>query len=104
MFPAHPVRKQPQLDWKNKDFTKLPYGDFSRGVNPWIWSKIRIFLFVCFLTKYVLKQCLLTIQLENKPNPTEKIRILPSRPMEIFSKGLTHEFGQKLQFSSLFAF
>ena len=33
-----------------------------------------------------------------------KIKILPSRPMEIFSKGLTHDFGQKLEFSSLFAF
>ena len=48
MFADHPVRKEAQLDWKNKDFTKFP--------------------------------------------------------MEIFSKGLTHEFGQKLQFSSLFAF
>ena len=27
-----------------------------------------------------------------------KIRILPSRPMEIFSKGLTHDFGQELEF------
>ena len=55
MFAYHPVRKQPQLDWKNKDFTKLPYGDFFEGVNPWIWSKIAIFLFVSFLTKYALK-------------------------------------------------
>ena len=55
MFADHPVRKQPQLDWKNKDFTKSPYGDFFKGVNPWIWSKIGIFLFVSFLTKYALK-------------------------------------------------
>ena len=33
-----------------------------------------------------------------------KIRILPSRPMEIFSKGLTHDFGQKLEFFPLLAF
>ena len=29
-----------------------------------------------------------------------KIRILPSRPMEIFSKGLTHDSSQKLEFFS----
>ena len=33
-----------------------------------------------------------------------KIRILPSRPMEIFLKGLTHDFGQKLEFFPLLAF
>ena len=27
-----------------------------------------------------------------------KIRILPSRPIEIFSKGLTHDSGQQLEF------
>ena len=33
-----------------------------------------------------------------------KITTLPSRPMEIFLKGLTHDFGQKLEFSSLICF
>ena len=55
MFADHPVRKQAYLDWKNKDFTKLPNGDFFKGVNPWIWSKIGIYLFVCFLTKKPLE-------------------------------------------------
>ena len=32
-----------------------------------------------------------------------KIRILPSRPMDILLKGLTHDFGEKLEFSSLLA-
>ena len=27
-----------------------------------------------------------------------KMKILPSRHMEMFSKGLTHDFGQKWQF------
>ena len=55
MFPDHSVRKQAYLDWKKKDFTKSPNGDFFEGVNPCIWSKIGIFLFVYFLTKYALK-------------------------------------------------
>ena len=33
-----------------------------------------------------------------------KIRILPSRPMEIFSKGLTHDSGQKLEVFPLLPF
>ena len=33
-----------------------------------------------------------------------KIRILPSQPMEIFSKGLAHDSGQKLEFFSFLAF
>ena len=32
---------------KNKDFTKSPYGDFFKGVNPWFSSKITIFSFAC---------------------------------------------------------
>ena len=33
-----------------------------------------------------------------------KIRILPSHPMGIVSKGLTNNFGQKLEFFPLLAF
>ena len=33
-----------------------------------------------------------------------KIRFLPSRPLEIFSKGLAHDSGQKLEFFPLLAF
>ena len=34
MFADHPVRKEPKVDQKKKDFTKSPYGDFFKGVNP----------------------------------------------------------------------
>ena len=44
----------------------------------------------------VLLERLLTIRLENKPSKTKKVRILPSRPMEIFSKGLTHDIWSKI--------
>ena len=33
-----------------------------------------------------------------------KIRILRSQPMEIFSKGLAHDFGQKFDFFPLLTF
>ena len=34
MFADHLLRKQAKLDSKNKDFSKSPYGDFLKGVNP----------------------------------------------------------------------
>ena len=54
MFADYPVRKEAQLDWKNKDFTKLPYGDFFKGVTRDFGQKLEFFSF-CFLTKYALK-------------------------------------------------
>ena len=33
-----------------------------------------------------------------------KIRFLPSRPLQIFSKGLTHDSGEKLELFPLLAF
>ena len=34
-----PERKNVFLGYKNKKFKKLKYWDFSKGVNPWFWSK-----------------------------------------------------------------
>ena len=31
------------LGYKNKKFKKSKNWDFSKGVNPWLWSKIRHF-------------------------------------------------------------
>ena len=39
------------------------------------------------------------IEVENKPSLTIKICLLQSRHTEIFSKGLTQDFGQKLELS-----
>ena len=48
MFADHPVRKEAQLDWKNKDFTKLPYGDFFKGVTRDFGQKLEFFSLVAF--------------------------------------------------------
>ena len=36
-------RKNSFLGYKNKKFKKSKYWDFSKGVNPWFWSKNRRF-------------------------------------------------------------
>ena len=43
-------------------------------------------------------------EVQNKPSQTTKICILQSGHTGIFSKGLTHDFGQKLEISSMFVF
>ena len=45
------VYKRSLARLKNKDFANSPYGDFFKQVNPWFWSKIRIFSFASFETK-----------------------------------------------------
>ena len=34
-------REKAFLDYKNKKFKKLKNWDFSNGVSPWFWSKIK---------------------------------------------------------------
>ena len=84
----HPVRKQALLKYKNIEFTELPNWFFPR-----FWSKVGIFLSVCFWTRWALKSCLLIIQLENKPHQTKKIQFNTEDILRC-SKGLTHDFGE----------
>ena len=42
-------RKNAFLRYKNKKFKKSKNWDFSKGVNPWFWSKIGQFPIVFFL-------------------------------------------------------
>ena len=36
-------RKNAFLGYKNMTFKKTKKNDFSKGVNPWFWSKVAIF-------------------------------------------------------------
>ena len=62
-----------------------------------------------FFLYFLLKKIGLEIMFADHPVRKEaylasKIRFLPSHTMEIFSKGLTHDSGQKLEFFPLLAF
>ena len=97
MFDDHPVRKQALLQYKKIEFIELPNPFFSKGIKPRFLSKVGIFLFACFWTKWALKWCFLIIQLENKPSQTKKY-LFNTVDILTFSKGLTHEFGQNWRF------
>ena len=51
-------RKNAFLDCKNKKFKKSKYLHFSKGVNPWFWSKKRHFSNF-FFRQYRPVKCLL---------------------------------------------
>ena len=62
------------------------------------------FLFFLFLTKKAQKLWLRIILSENKPSQTIKNRFYIVAILGYFSKGLTHNFGQKMKILSQFAF
>ena len=52
-------RKNAFLDYKNNKFKKLKNWDFSKGVNPWFWSKIGHFSIFDFFRHYRAGKCVL---------------------------------------------
>jgi len=51
-------RKNAFLGYKNKKFKKSKNRDFSKGVNPWFWSKIGHFS-IFFFRQYRPGKCVL---------------------------------------------
>ena len=100
-FDDYLVRKQVVLDYKILILNSGHIGFSQRG-QPMILVKKWKFHLCMFLDKWTLKYCLMIIEVENKPSQTIKFWILQSCHAEIFSQGLTQDFGQKLQISSLF--
>ena len=44
-------RKETFFEYKNKNFTTSQKWHFSKGVNPYFWSKNAIFFIICFRQK-----------------------------------------------------
>ena len=44
-------RKETFSEYKNKNFTTSQKWHFSKGVNPYFWSKNTIFFIICFRQK-----------------------------------------------------
>ena len=44
-------RKETFFEYKNKNFTTSQKWHFSKGVNPFFWSKNAIFFIICFRQK-----------------------------------------------------
>ena len=89
-------RKIDFLDYKNKRFKKSKNCHFSKGVNPWFWSKNGHFL-TLFFSGNIGQQNVFYYILERKKSFLEyKNKMFKSRKIDIFPKGLTHSFGPKI--------
>ena len=89
-------RKNTFLASKKKMFKKSKNCDFSKGDNPWFWSKNGHFFMSSFQAIQATKICFTIFQNEKTFFQPIKKRSSKSRRIEIFPKGLTHSFGQKM--------
>ena len=97
-------RKEAFLDNKNMYLICPKYRKYSKGFKPWFWSKISNFLHGLSFLK-IFPEMMFGDVLDKKEAFLEKkICILYVQEIGNFPKGLTHDFGQKFQLSSLFLF
>ena len=97
MFEDHPIKKQAFLVSTNIDFTQWTYWDFFKGVNPWFWSQIGQ-----ISSQFDFGQMSLEIMFDvhpvrNKAFLNEKTHRFYTVDILGFLKGLTPDFGQKLE-------
>ena len=59
-------RKNAFLGYKNKKFKKSKNWDFSKGVNPWFWSKNRHFFMSFLFLQYRPGKCVLKYSRKKK--------------------------------------
>ena len=103
MFADNPVRKQAYLDWKIKILPSRPIEIFLKGLTH--DSGQQLVFFLCLL----LNKKHLEIMFPDHPVRKQayldwKIRILPSRPMQIFFKGVNAWFWSTIRIFPLLAF
>ena len=97
-------RKNAFLGYKNKKFKKSKNWHFSKGFNPWFWSKNGHFSNFFFLGNIgqenvfydILERINAFLGYKNKKFKKSKI--------DIFPKGLTRGFGPKMAIFSTFFF
>ena len=104
MFADHPLRKKAFLEETKTILHSGHIGIVSKGLTHDFVQKLEKFHLSLILDKWALKLCLMIIQVKNKPSYTIQILILHSGHIEIFSKGLTHDFGRRLEISYLLVF
>ena len=88
-------QKNAFLGYINKKFKRSKNCHYSKGVNPWFWSKNGNFSNFFFQAIQARKMSFMIFQNEKMPFQAIKTRSSKSRKIDIFPKGLTHGFGQK---------
>ena len=84
------------LAYTTKKFEKSKNWDFSKGVNPWFWSKNGHFSMSFFFCNIGQENVFYNILERKNGFLAHKKWCWKSRKIEIFPKGLTHGFGQKM--------
>ena len=92
------------LGYKKKKFKRSNNSQFSKGVNPWFWSKNGHFSNFFFLGNIGQKMSFMIFQIEKTPLYAIKTRSPKSPKIDIFPRGLTHGFGQKMAIFPTFFF
>ena len=88
---------------KNRNLRKSKNQDFSKGVNPWFWSKIGIFSMFLYLEKSTSKMCLTLFQKVKKRFQTIKNRKLKKvEKSGFFQRGQSMVLVKNLNFFSSF--
>ena len=88
-------RKNVFLRYKDNKFKKSKNWDFSKGVNPWFWSKKWPFFQLLFLGNIGQENVFYDILQRKNAFLAIKTTSSKSRKIKIFPKGLTHAFGPK---------
>ena len=91
-------RKNAFLGHKNKKLTKWEgeNSHFSKGVNPWFWSKNGQFSNFFFLHNKGQENMVYSILVRKNALLGNKRASLKSQKIDIFPKGLTHGFCPKM--------
>ena len=96
-------RKNTFPGYKKKTFKKLKNWHFSKGVNPWFWSKNHHFS-TFLLRQYRPGKCPLRYSRTKKRLSRPNTRSSKSKKIDVFPKGLTHAFGPKVAIFANFFF
>ena len=95
-------RKNAFLDYKNKKFKKSKNWHFSKGVNPWFWSKNSHCSNLFILDNIVHENVIYNIPERKNAFPGYKNKKFKTSKNWHFSKGVTHGFGLKMTIFQLF--
>ena len=97
-------RRNAFLGYKNKKFKKSKNWDFSKGVNPWFWSKNGHFSIFFFLANIGQGNVFYDIRERKNAFLGYKNKKFKKSKTWDFSEGLTHRFGPKMAIFPSFSF
>ena len=97
-------QKNAFLGYINKKFKRSKNCHYSKGVNPWFWSKNGNFSNFFFQALQVRKISFIIFQNEKTPFQAIKRGSSKRRNIDIFPKGLTHGFGPKMAIVTTYFF